>query len=117
MEICEVPSLPMEKQEIPPSPREECPVLCRHCFRSLLLNVMGRQHVWFTSCWSCSYWQFAGGRCTLRSSSRVLLMFGSREKSCWEEQLLSSKEFVSGMGEELEEALTEHCAEGKAQPE
>lgn len=117
VEICEAPSLPIEKHTIPPLSR---PLQCctGHCIGSLL-DTVAREQVWFTHCWSyiyCGLLGRAGDRCTLLSSPRVLLMFGSRERSCWEKRLLSSKEFVSG--EELEDtcavsfglALAECCA-------
>lgn len=123
MEICEAPSLPIEKHAISPLswPFQHC---TGHSVRSLLLAIMARRQIWFTHCWSyicCSLLGFVGGGLTLLSSSRVLLMFGSREGSCWEKWLLSSKEFASWG--ELEDAcavsfslaLAERCTGSKAQ--
>ena len=104
MEICEAPSLPIEKCAVPPLSWPFLGCAGRRV-RSLLWDVVAREQVWVTHCWShgcCGLLGRAGGRRTLPSSPGVLLMFGSRGGSCWEKRLLSSQEFVSGR--ELEDA-------------
>lgn len=88
MEICEAPSLPIEKHMIP---LLALPALHPHCVRSFLLDIVAREQIWCPDCCGLLVQTLWGGR-TLLSPPGALLM------SCREKRLLSRKEFASQAG-------------------
>lgn len=105
--------LPMEKHEIPPSPREECPVLC-WALHQLLSGCGAEATRLVHTLLELRLLQFAGGRCTLRSSSGVLLMIGSRESPAGNSSCFPARNLCLGLGRSWRKLVLFQFSTGRA---